>query len=488
MGDGSAFDFFLMYKSTKIVCTLGPASNTVEIIKKLVEAGMNVARLNFSHGTHEAHATMIENIRAVAEKTGEPIAILQDLCGPKLRIGVLPSEGIVLHTGKIVNFDTAAKKYENEFIPVDCDLHKYVKAGERIFLNDGQHEIKIVSVKNTIITGKIVVGGPLTSHKGINIPDSKIRVSSLTAKDKRDVVFGIKNNVDFVALSFVTSAKDINELRSYITSQEKALSIKVKHPIRIIAKIERREAVDNIDEIIEAADAIMVARGDLGIEIPIQEVPLAQKRIIDKCVNKETPVIVATQMLESMRFNMRPTRAEVSDIANAVIDHTDAVMLSGETAEGKYPVKSVQMMSDIIRETEKSAYDDKPLSESTNTKYQVDDIISSMSRVVAERVGAKVILSASVSGDTGRLLSRYRPNFPLMIGTHSDRVLHQLNLSWGVNPFILEPCNLIEDLIDKSLDFLKKKKIVKKNDKIIVVAGEPIGEAGHVNLLEVRDV
>jgi pyruvate kinase len=477
-----------MQKSTKIVCTLGPESNSLGIILKMVESGMNVARLNFSHGTHTSHKKVIDNIKKARKKLGQPIAIIQDLSGPKIRIGILPEEGVELKAGKIVFLDTSIKKYKKGIIPVEYKLHKIVSPKERIFLNDGQCEIKVVKIEDKIIECKVIVGGVLFSHKGINIPDSNFKESSLTKKDKEDLFFGIKNGIDFVALSFVSSAKDITKLRRLIKKYEKEIKVKKQQPLRILAKIERGEAIKNIEEIIDASDGVMIARGDLGIEMPIQRVPLMQKKIIDLAIDKEKPVIVATQMLESMTKNNRPTRAEVSDIANAVIDSTDAVMLSEETAKGKYPVRSVQIMSDIIKETEKSTYDDKPLKISSNSKYHVDDIISRLSRLLAEQIDAKLILSASVSGDTGRLLSSYRPKFPLMVGTYTERVYHQLALSWGVNPFMLKSCNMIEELVKKCVIFLKSKDLLSKGDKIIVVAGEPIGESGHVNLLEVRDI
>jgi len=477
-----------MKKRTKIVCTIGPASNSIETIRKMVDAGMNVARLNFSHGTYEDHSILIKNIRKVEEASGETIAIMQDLQGPKIRVGVLPELGVQLKAKEKISFDSEIKSYKDGIIPIDYALHKYVRVGERILLNDGQSEVKIIGLENTRIDAQVVVGGLLTSHKGMNLPDSTLDINSLTEKDKEDARFGVENDVDFMALSFVNGAKDILDLRYLIRDYEKENGLKPETPIRLIAKIERSAAVTNIDEILDAADGIMVARGDLGIEIPAKKVPLVQKNLINLALDKEKPVIVATQMLESMQHNPRPTRAEVSDIANAVIDHADAVMLSGETASGEYPVESVQTMSDIVQETESSVYDDMPLRKHDAKTNKIDDIISGLSRVLAERVEAKVILAASQSGDTGRLLSSYRPELPLMIGTHHKKVQRQLNLSWGVYPFLLEPCNSIEELIERSIIFLKKEKIAAGGDKIIVVAGEPVGEVGHVNLLEVREV
>ena len=476
-------------KRTKIVCTIGPACESKEILKKMVEAGMNVARLNFSHGTYDNHKMLIENIREVEKETGEPVAIMQDLQGPKIRVGLLPEDGIELKEGELIVFDTSLKKNENKIIPIDySDLHQYLKKGERMLLDDGRIEVKISKLDGTKIETKVVVGGFLVSHKGINVPDSKLTVRALTEKDKADAKFGVEHKVDLIALSFVTTTEDILDLRYLVKQYEKDLEIKSENSIKIIAKIERSEAVKNIEDILEVADGIMVARGDLGIETPAKDVPLVQKKLIDMALEYARPVIVATQMLDSMQNNPRPTRAEVSDVANAVIDHTDAVMLSNETATGKYPVETVQTMSDIISGAEKSVYDDLIVHEPKKKNTKVDEVISQMSRSLAEKVGAKVILAASLSGETARLISRYRPELPIVVATSTDRVKHQLNLSWGVLPFVLQPCRTIEELVERAVTELKKLEIVNSGDKLIVVAGEPVGQAGHVNLLEVREV
>lgn len=482
----------MLNKRTKIVCTLGPASESIETIEKMAKAGMNVARLNFSHGTHENHKILLDSVRKVAKKINEPIAVMQDLQGPKIRVGLLPEKGVVLKEGTMISFDASIAEYSNCpecMIPIDYpDLVDYVKKGERLLLSDGKIETKIIRVQGTRVDAEVVVGGKLTSNQGINVPDSKLSVDAMTDKDREDVRFGVKNAVDFIALSFVRSAEDIINLRYLIKECEKELRTKNEQPIKIIAKIERHEAVHNIKEILEAADGIMVARGDLGIETPAAEVPLIQKKLIDLALSSAKPVIVATQMLDSMQVNPRPTRAEVSDVANAVIDHTDAMMLSNETASGKYPVEAVSTMSDIIHETEISVYDNLTLKKYNGKKQKIDEIISEMSRLLAEEVGAKIILAASISGETGRLISRYHPELPVLVATSSERVKNQLNLSWGVVPFILPTCKTIEELVERSMVYLKKQKLVKTGEKIIVVAGEPIGQAGHVNLLEVREV
>lgn len=476
-------------KRTKIVCTLGPASETKEIIGRLVESGMNVARLNFSHGTYENHASLIKNVRAVGEEQNKPVAIMQDLQGPKIRVGEMPEGGIEVAHGSSIVLDTSIDTYDGDKIPVDFkELHQHVKEGERMFINDGRIEIHITGVDGTLITGSAVTGGKIISHKGINVPDSQVAVRALTEKDKKDLKFGVEHDVDFVALSFVQTPEDVLDVRYLIKEYEQELQKTEGPSIRIIAKIERPQAVERIKEILDVADGIMVARGDLGIEVPAAEVPLTQKKLIDLALDFAKPVIVATQMLDSMHDSPRPTRAEVSDVANAVIDHTDAVMLSNETATGSYPVETVQVMSEIISEAEASAYDDLPIHEIHDTDMELDDVISEMARVLAEDVGARVILAASLSGETGRLISRYRPELPIAVTTSTERVRRQLNLSWGVLPFILDECKTVEELIERSMVVLKRENIVQKGDKIIVVAGEPVGHAGHVNLLEVRQV
>jgi len=477
-----------MEKQTKIVCTIGPSCEDVEILEKMVKAGMNVARLNFSHGTYENHAMLIKNIREVEKKTGHPIAILQDLQGPKIRIGKVADEGVGLVLGKEAIFSTEPD--DKDAIPVGyTELHNFVKEGETMLLDDGKIQVKIERIVGKKIFTKVVVPGTLTSHKGINIPQSNLSgLVVLTEKDKKDVEFGVAQKVDMIALSFVMHPDDIIDLRYHIKQVEADLGIKDSMPIRIIAKIEKKEAVKNIKEIIDVVDGIMVARGDLGVEIPAEEVPIIQKRLIDVALENAKPVIVATQMLDSMQNNPRPTRAEVSDVANAVIDHTDAVMLSNETASGKYPVETVEMMSKIIKETEKSEYTELFSKKTKEKSENIDDVISGLSRIVAEDVNADLILAASLSGDTGRLISRYRPKFPIAVATNSKLVSHQLNLSWGILPFELVECKSIEELIERSITNLKEKKIIKSGDRIIVVAGEPVGHAGSVNLLEVREV
>jgi pyruvate kinase len=414
-------------KRTKIVCTLGPATETVEMIRALVDAGMNVARLNFSHGTYENHAMLIARVRQVEQETGRSIAIVQDLQGPKIRVGTLPTQGVELRKGETVVFDTACQTYEGGSIPVGYSaLHTHVQIGERLLLDDGNIEVSITDIDGTRIHTTIVVGGTLLSHKGINIPDSHLALSAMTDKDREDVQFGVEHNVDFIALSFVTSAQDIDELRSCILAHEHKIGNTCDTPISIIAKIERASALEHIEEILASADGIMIARGDLGIETQASQVPLAQKRLIALARATAKPVIVATQMLDSMQHNPRPTRAEVSDVANAVIDHADAVMLSNESATGEYPLEAVTSMAETILVTEASVYDDI-VPEGIGTVRQALKTMEGAQGVIG-------ILLSDATSETVRHVSQERIELPLYAMSSDERLLRQLNLVWGVVP------------------------------------------------------
>lgn len=478
-------------KRTKIVCTIGPASEDVKTLTKMAKAGMNVARLNFSHGTHANHRELMKNIRSVSKKLNQPIAIIQDLQGPKIRVGNLLEKGIMLRKGSKIILTTSTNKYnsKDKKIPVTYELlHKDVQAGHILLLDDGLLEIKVLKTEDKDIICEVIVGGKLTSHKGINLPETILTIPAITKKDEKDVEFGVKMGVDLVALSFVKNAKEVYDLRYSIRQYEKKLGIKNQPPIKIIVKVEKHEAIKNLDEIIEATDSIMVARGDLGIETPAEDVPLLQKSIIDKCLAAAKPVIVATQMLDSMIRNPRPTRAEVSDVANAVIDHTDAVMLSGESATGKYPVRTVETMAKIIIETEESSYDDLIGNKIKKEFATADEAVSNVATILANTMEVKLILVASLGGDTARLVSRYRAELPVLVATNDKRVQKQLNLSWGIIPFVIPQCRSLEEFFDRSVGYLKKNKYVKKGDRIIIVAGEPVGVVGNTNLVEIKDI
>ncbi|MDD2758193.1 MAG: pyruvate kinase [Patescibacteria group bacterium] len=478
-----------MEKFTKIVATIGPSSERYEIIKKIVEAGVNVARLNFSHGTYANHAKLIRNLRRAERVTGQPVAIMQDIRGPKIRLGVLPEEGIKVKTGAVVVLDSSPGALKKGAIPLDyAGLEKFVKVGDRILADDGHAEFKVKSKKGAKIICQTVEGYTLKSHKGLNFPDSHLNVPILSDKDKKDLMFGVKMGVDIVALSFVSKGSDIKDLRRLVAKYEKKLRIKEKQPVFVVAKIERNEALDNIDEIIKEADGVMVARGDLAMETTLAEMPLIQKTIIDKANQWVKPVIVATQMLDSMQIGRRPTRAEITDVANAVIDHADALMLSNETASGKYPVETVKTMSDIILATEKSKYDDVDLYKEVHPHKSISKAIAGISGILAAQVGAKATLVASATGYTGRLVSRVRVEMPVFVGAQSERTVRQLCLSWGVRPFLLPKKKSVETLIKSFMAFVKKKKIAKKGDRVVVITGEPVGKPGSTNLIEVREL
>ena len=465
-----------MMKHTKIVCTIGPASDTVESLVKLVEAGMNVCRLNFSHGTHEQHAELIKRIREASEKTGEPLCILQDLQGPKIRVGELPETGVELVAGKPVVF-TSGKGDIPKKIPVTYpNLHEDVKTGQHLLLDDGLLEVIVKSIKGEDVNCEVITGGMLKSHKGLNLPETDTKISAITDKDKEDIVFGVLQGVDWIALSFVRKPDDVRELRKLIGDPG----------IKVIAKMEKPEAITNMDAIIAEVDGIMVARGDLGIEMPAEKVPVIQKELIAKCRLAGKPVIVATQMLDSMIKNPRATRAEISDIANAVIDHADATMLSGETASGAHPIEAVKTMTATIIETEKSKYDD--VTPEMRKSEQSEVSMTNIASILGRASNAKAIIVASLTGESARLVSRERPDQPIYVMTTSDRVVRQLNLSWGVRGYVVTKADTVPKLIDESLEILKTNKLVASGDEIVIVAGEPLGESGSVNLVELRKI
>ncbi|MBI2098908.1 pyruvate kinase [Candidatus Uhrbacteria bacterium] len=475
-----------MAKRTKIICTIGPASESAQTLEAMVGAGMNAARLNMSHGSYENHAKLIRNLRAVSKKTGEPLAILMDLQGPKIRVGNLPKEGVKLEAGRKVIFTnditSNGEAKDKDKIPVAyLALHKDIKAGSRMLLDDGLLEARVSAVKGKDIYAKVIIGGMLASHKGLNLPDASISIPAITNKDKEDIKFGLNQKVDFIALSFVREADDVRRLRRLISFKDKS-----ETPIKIIVKIEKHEAIKNFDEILEEADGVMVARGDLAIETPAEHVPIYQKEIIDKCRHKCKPVIVATQMLDSMIRNPRPTRAEVSDVANAVIDHADAVMLSGESATGKYPVEAVKIMAKTIEETERSKYDDVSIGAEIKEETGDKAALTAMATLLDQLTGAKIILGASWSGITGQMLAHYRPEVPIVIGSPNERVVRQLNLSWGIRPFFLKRVKNVDALIDGLFSYVKKAKLAKRGDRVILLSGEAVGAPGRATLVGLR--
>lgn len=468
--------------TTKIVCTIGPSSADERVLSAMVEAGMTVCRLNFSHGTHENHAELIQLIRRVAKKTGVHLAILQDLQGPKIRVGELPKEGVSLPTGSEVSFTSGPSRMPKVLSVSYPTLAKEVKVGHRLLFDDGLLQARVKRVKGDEVLCEMEFGGTLFSHKGMNLPDTTTTISAMSEKDRKDLAFGLKEGVDFVALSFVRSAKDIHELRKLMGKR----GVGVVHP-RIIAKIEKPEALEDLDAILEATDGIMVARGDLGIEIPAERVPLVQKELIRRCLDASKPSIVATQMLDSMIRQPRATRAEISDVANAAIDHTDATMLSGESATGSFPLEAVQTMARTLREIERSTLDDLPPQLRLNPE-EPEAATTNVATILSHALKAKAIVCLTDSGDAARLLSRHRPPMPIYACTDNPQVARQVNLSWGVIPCLFSEWKDRHAWDMQALAWLKKQKLVKAGDELIFVGGEPLGKTGQVPWIEARKV
>ena len=457
-----------MLKRTKIVCTIGPASESEDKLSAMIKAGMNVARLNMSHGTYENHALLIQNIRNTAEENNKVIALLLDLQGPKIRVGKLPEGGIEIEKDTPIVLTTGTETYVKGTVPVQYkNLHKDVKKGDRILLDDGNLEVVVEKVVDKNISCKVVIGGKLISYKGITVPTASLSTSALSKKDKEDLVFGLKQGVDFVAISFVRRAEDIRELRELI---KKDLPAGMTAPL-IIAKIEKHEALVNLDEIIAETDGVMVARGDLALETKASEVPIWQKKMIQKCLEAAKPVITATQMLDSMTNSPRPTRAEISDVANAVIDHTDAMMLSQESAMGKYPVETVTTMAEIAKSTEASPLDDLVTLPPMDGTAPPVLAMSAAACQVAKEVGAKAIFVMSRTGFTARCVSRHRPSLPIIVATCQIATRNQLALSWGVDSYSIEKFSEAREAWAVLAPELEKKYGFKKGDRIIAVSG-----------------
>lgn len=443
---------------------------------------MDVARLNFSHGTHEDHARLVKTLGLVGKRLGRPFGILQDLQGPKIRVGDLPKEGIKLVSGKRAVFSTGSDLLPGD-IPVTLQsLHQDVKKGESILLDDGLLEVKIEKVEGRRIFTEVVQGGLLTSHKGFNLPGTKLRLPALSEKDRDDAIFGTKLGVDFMALSFVRSPEDVKDLRAILEKRGPA-----GRKIRIVVKIEKQEAVDRFSEILPLVDAVMVARGDLGIETPAANVPVIQKQLIAACRERAVPVIVATQMLDSMIRNPRPTRAEVSDVANAVIDHADAVMLSGESATGVNPVGAVKIMSETIEVCEASHFDDLKDVNFTAPR-DVPEVIGATVRVVVEALGGAPVVIATASGTTAREISSFRPEVPLYACTFDPHVQRVLRLVWGIEPYLLSKKKTPELMAKAGIELLRKERKLKHGNRVVVVTGSPSGKPGSANKIEILKI
>ncbi len=475
-----------MHGRTKTICTLGPSTSSVEMLVQMIHAGMDVVRLNFSHGTHADHKKTLEHIHEAVRRTGEQLAVLQDLQGPKIRIGDLKTPFIELRPGDMFTMTTDSivgdvKRVSTSYANLTKDVHP----GDKVLLDDGKLHLRAKEIRGNDVVCEVVVGGTLSAHKGINLPGVSVSAPSFTAKDLTDLEFGIANDIDYVALSFVRTAEDIRGLREVIIGL-----IPEGRYLPIIAKIEKPQAIANIDAIIAEADGIMIARGDLGVELPPEDVPILQKMIITKCNKSGKPVIIATQMLESMINNPTPTRAEANDVANAVVDGGDAVMLSGETSVGKYPLEAVQMMDRIINKVESVHIQRARALDSPHGLVESRlDALGRAACVLAEQMSAAAIVTVTHSGHTARIISRYRPRPGIIAITDRVKILRRLQLIWGVRGMVID--TLTEDS-DKALQKIQEKLLnsgmIKRGEYIVMLAGQPFFARGSTNFIKVEKV
>lgn len=472
-------------KKTKIICTLGPATDDPKVLKKMIKAGMNVARFNFSHGSYEDHKKRLNEVIKIREELNAPIATLLDTKGPEIRLGDFEnSNGVTINAGDSFTLTTKECLGTKEKCYINYEgLPEDVKVGTTILINDGLISMRVDSIQGAEINCTVIDGGVLTNHKGVNVPGVELRMPYLSARDMSDLQFGAQQDFDFIAASFVRNATDVTILRNYI----EAIGWK---NVKIISKIENSQGVDNIDEIISVSDGIMVARGDMGVEIDFQKIPAIQKMIIHKVYDAGKIVVTATQMLESMINNPRPTRAEITDVANAIYDGTSAIMLSGESAVGKHPVEAVETMASIARTTEK----DIDYIKRFNNFYpqsgakNITAAIGHATVTTAHDLNAKAIITVTKSGTTARMISKYRPHTDLVGATIDDKVWRQMALSWGVIPLKCEIKNNTDELFDHAVEVTQNAGIIKKGDKVVITAGIPLGISGTTNMLKVHEV
>ncbi|MBX3063947.1 MAG: pyruvate kinase [Anaerolineae bacterium] len=480
-------------KRTKIVCTIGPASSNEVTIRAMIRAGMDVARINFSHGDHEFHRKNIETVRRLAEEEGAVVAVMADLQGPKIRLGKIANEPALIKEGDHLTLTTRADADGTDMIfPLPHpEFVKDVRPGNTVLVDDGTLEFKVISRQANDLVCEVVVGGELLSRKGVSAPDAKLTLSAITDKDREDAKFALDMKLDYIAMSFVRSAKDIDQLR-YLCS------FHGYNDVAIVSKIEKREAIDAFDEILAATDAVMVARGDLGVETPAEEVPIHQKMIIRKCNEVGKAVITATQMLQSMVNNPRPTRAEASDVANAIFDGTDAVMLSGETASGKYPVEAVETMATIaviaeqhlvenLRITARDVYRKTPMPTVRGFEY-ISDATSHAASDIADQLDAKAIVTATWTGYTARQAARGRPHTPILCVTPKEEVYHRMALVWGVLPMLVEEFHTVDEMVHNIVKKAHEQGILKYGDLLVMIAGIPFGASSSTNFLKVHKV
>jgi pyruvate kinase len=474
-------------RRTKILATLGPASGSEEMIHRLLTCGVDAFRLNFSHGKHEDHAKLVHIIRDVATELGRYVPIVGDIQGPKLRIGEV--DGVhQLETGQVFDIHTEARVGNGKAVSTPfTPLPDEVRIGQRILINDGLVELVVTSVDPTKVTTRVIHGGPISSKKGMNFPDSELTIPAITEKDRKDVKFAVEQQLDYIAASFVRRKSDVVELRELLHEAG-------GDDLQIISKLEKPQAIDNLDEILEVSDGVMVARGDLGVELPPEAVPIIQKKILARASRFGRFAITATQMLESMTTNSRPTRAEASDVANAIFDGSDAVMLSAETASGKYPVEAVQMMARIVfaaeanRQHVSHEWEREPFRKNSETD-EFTDALAGAANYAAEQLEAKYLVVFTQTGFAARLMSKFRPKVPIIALTPSSWVARRMNLLWGVQPFVMrEAGEFHEQIVDRVDEFLLAKDIVRPQDRLVILMGSPIYQRAKTNLLRVHRV
>lgn len=470
-------------RKTKIICTMGPATDSDEVLEELIKRGMDVARLNFSHGTHAEQKLRMDRIKKLREKCGRPVAILLDTKGPEIRVRDFLDGKVELKEGQAFTLTGREVMGNSEIVSVTFGaLAEDVSIGTHILIDDGLIDMVVEKIDGADVTCRVINGGTVSNHKGVNIPNVHINMDFLNEADKADIIFGIENEVDFIAASFVRCQDDVKQIRALLDANG-------GEGIKIISKIENQEGLDNIDSIIEASDAIMVARGDMGVELPAEEVPIAQKVIIKKVYEAGKQVITATQMLDSMMKNPRPTRAETADVANAIYDGTSAIMLSGETAAGKYPVEALNMMVKIAERTEKDIdYKHRFFTRDREANPNVTDAICHATCTTAYDLNAAAIIVVTKSGTSARMISRYRPACDIIGCGTSERVCRQLNMSWGVSPVLLSEKQDVFELFDYAVSESRQKGLVKEGDIAVITSGVPIGKSGTTNMIKVEVV
>ncbi|MBU5491183.1 pyruvate kinase [Butyricicoccus intestinisimiae] len=470
-------------RKTKIICTMGPATDNIEVLRAMARAGMNVARFNFSHGSHEEHKQRIDRVKAVREEYNLPIALLLDTKGPEIRTGDMQDGKIFLKKGEQIRLTPRACLGTPSKISITYpDLYQDVQAGTSILIDDGLIELRVEQTQEQDILCRVLNDGAVSNHKGINVPDVHLSIPYLSDKDKSDIQFGIEQGVDFIAASFVRTADDVQQLRMLLDENGGA-------HINIIAKIENQQGVENIDGIVSLADGVMIARGDMGVEIPAEDVPPIQKMLIKKVASAGKQVITATQMLDSMMKNPRPTRAEVTDVANAIYDGTGAIMLSGETAAGLYPVEAVTMMARIAERTENDIdYRKRFFVRTRKANPDITDAICHATCTTAYDLNARDIVTVTKSGRSARMVARYRPSCGIIGCTPTKKVWYQLNLAWGVTPVLLSETDDVFDLFDSALETAKNQGLMQSGDLAVITSGVPIGVSGTTNMIRVQVV